>query len=145
MISSIHSDHSQLFWGLVGDRLLSQSVTSSPNCLWLPCASPASGTWGVSCSEGSTKTKLGCSKPSPPQSQPPGITDSLSDSLEIQLGVWKPQLHQASHQALGALHQHCRASPGFLTPQEFILKCHFLACRDSLCHSRPSQKQMRFQ
>lgn len=120
MISSIHFDHSQLFWGLVGDRLPSQSVTSCPNCLRLPRASPASGTRGFP-ARGTAQTQS-WGVPSQPQGSQtvPCPTPWRSSS------VWKPQLHQTGvtrHQE-HRLCQHCRASP-----QKFLLKFHSQPCR----------------
>lgn len=102
MISSVHVDHSQLFWGLVGDRLLSQSVTSCPNRLRLPRASRASGTRGFP-AQGTAQTQSWAG-PSPPQHSPspqgsqtvPCPTPWRSSS------VWKPQQQRAGQQALGA-------------------------------------------
>lgn len=131
MISSIHFDPSQLFWGLVGDRLLSQSLTSSPNCLRLPRASRASGTRGFP-AQGRAQTQS-WGVPNPPRHSPhpqglqtvpcptPWRSSSVSGSYSCS--------GQVSRQWEHPLRQHCRAWPGSLTPQKFRLKFHFHTCR----------------
>lgn len=146
-ISGIHFDHSQLFWGLVGDRLLFESLISSPKCLRLPRASPASGTRGFPV-QGTAQTRS-WGVPSLPHhsASPQGLQTVparlLGDPAQALEGTATPGRSPGTGSTLCA----STAEPHLASQHLKNYSWKFIStlAEDSLCHCRSSQEQMRFQ
>lgn len=126
MISSVHFDHSQLFWGLVGDRPLSLSLSPPPQTV---CGSPVPA---LPAEPGGFLLRAGHKHRAGVFQTLPTTVPALRDYRQSPAGLLgdpAQSLESTGHQALGA-----PSAPALLSltwlfnkNQKFILKFLFQA------------------